>query len=359
MKRLTALGLILVLAAAFLAGCTPKELRTVKIEMGPINKPRANADMERVKRNLEDAVKLYPNNAEVYQYLGRVHALEGKYPEMAAALAKSDSLDPKLKIDNDTIRQNKWKELFEKGKQQATNKELEAALESFKNSAICWPERYESWINAAVVAHQLNQSKEAFTLSKKAFDLAPDTMVVAENYATMCMADSQYDAAKTVYLRLIEKDPTNAEIMFQLGNICRINKDIECAVRYYSKALEIDKGNAAGWFDLGMLYYQMDDYCRASEHFKKVVALLPEDKDAKFNYFLSLLKCAQGDTAAANAARTKTMFEEAKIGLEKFTAEYPDNCEAWNLLSNSCLWLKMKKEAETAFKKYQDCGKAK
>jgi tetratricopeptide (TPR) repeat protein len=136
-------------------------------------------------------------------------------------------------------------------------------------------------------------------------------------------------------------------------------KDTANAIVYYSKALEIDKTDAAAWFDLGILYFQVKDFCRASECFKHVIEIIPDDKDANYDYILALMGCAVADTSPAYAAKGQAMFETAKSELEKFTAAYPDNCAAWKLLSTAYIRVKMEKEATQAFKKSQDCEKGK
>jgi tetratricopeptide (TPR) repeat protein len=344
-----------------ISGCIPKELRTVKIEMGPVSTPRQNPDIDRVKRNLEAAQKLYPNNAEIYQYWGRVYAMEDKYSEMAQALAKSDSLDSKgtLKKDNDIIRQNKWKDLFDKGRNFATNKEYDKAFEAFKNSGICWPDRFESWINAAVMAQQLNDTTMAFDMSIRAFKIAPDSMVVLENHASICVFAKKYAEAEVAYQKILAKDPTNAEVMFALGAIYIEMNDTVKTVEYYNRGLEKDKANADGWWNVGLLYSRMKNYCKAADCFNQVMTIAPEDKDAKFNYVKALLLCAQQDTVKANASANKAKYETAKAELEQFTVINPEKCEGWSLMFQTYLNLGMKKEAEVAFKKFEDCEKSK
>lgn len=329
------------IAMLIIIGCAPKELRTVKIEMGTMKKPRPNPDIERVRHNLNEAVAKYPGNGEVYQYLARLYMIEGKYLEMAEALNKADSLAPKLRTDNEYLRQITWKDLFEKGKYQATNQELEAALVSFKNSGAIWPERYESFINAAVVAHQLGDKEEAYKLSRHAFELAPDSLVVLENYATMCINFDKFAEAESAYNKIIMKDPTNAEIYFQLGKLAMMAKDTTRALYNYEKGVSFDSANPDGWFNIGLMYFQKKEYCRAADAFGHVVDLLPQDNESKINHSLSLIQCGR--------------LEEARNNLEKFTTDNPTNCDGWDLLSQTYLRLKLQKEAQEAYKKYESC----
>jgi tetratricopeptide (TPR) repeat protein len=358
MRRIIAIALLSLALLALLAGCTPKELRTVKIEMGTITHPRPNPDLPRVHRNLDTAVKLYPNNAEVYQYVGRVAAIEKKYPEMAAAFDKTDQLNPKLKPQNDLIRQQTWKELFDIGKRQAGEQKLDSALFSFENSAICWPERYESLINASVVAAQLGNFDKAYQLSSKAFAVAPDTLIVIETHAKMCVADSQYAEAKTMFEKVLAKDPTNPDILLAMANLSRGLNDTTSAIEYLRRALEKNDNDTAAWFDLGILYYQTKQYCRAQESFQHVIRLMPSDKDALINYATTLINCAD-TTAQTDAAGANAMYQSCRTEMEKFTAANPDNCEGWRYLAISCAKLKLKEEANAALAKFEACKKGK
>jgi len=342
MKRATyVLTAAILIAGLMFMGCIPKELRTVKIEMGTMKKPRANPDIERVRHNLQEAVAKYPNNGEVYQYLARLYLIEGKYQEMADALDKADSLAPKLKSDNDYLRQITWKDLFEKGKAQANNQELEAALASFKNSGVVWPDRYESYINAAVMAHQLGNKEEAYKLSYHAYELAPDSLVVLENFATMCIDFQKFPQAESAYQRIIKRDPTNAEVYFQLGKLAMVANDTIRTLQYYEKAVGLDANNPDGWFNIGLIYFQKKDYCKAADAFGHVVELIPQDNEAKINHSLSLIQCGR--------------LDEARAILEKLTEADPKNCDGWDLLSQTYLRLKLQKEAQAAYAKFEDC----
>ncbi|GEM_PF-1762966 len=358
MRRIIAIVLLSLAMLVLLAGCTPKEIRTIRIELGTVTHPRPNPDLPRVHRNLDDAVKLYPNNGEVYHYVGRVAAIEKRYADMAAAFDKSDKLTPKLKSQNDMIRQKAWKELFEIGKQQAGEQKLDSALYSFESSAICWPERYESLVNAAVVAAQLGNYKKAYQLSSQAYKVAPDTLIVIETHAKMCVADSQYTEGRTMFEKVLSKNPTDPDVMLALANLCRNMNDTSCAVDYLRRALEINKNDTAAWFDLGILYFHTRNYCQAQDCFLKVVQLSPSDQDAIINFAMSSINCAdsiaQTDAAAANA-----IYQQCKSEMDKLTAANPNNCEGWRYLAISCAKLKLKDEANVALSKFQACEKGK
>ena len=341
MKKILVLGVALVVCAVIFTGCIPKEIRTAKIELGTRNKPRPNPDIDRVKANLTKSVELYPDNAEVYYLWGWVYSMEGNYEEMDKFFIKSEELSPAFKPDADTIRMIKWKVLIDQASDASQNEDFETALKKFKESIICWKDRFEPYMYGADAAYRIGQKEEAYELSKKAYELVPDSLIVQKLYADMCLVNNKFSEAETICNSMLEKDPTNPQILFSLGDIFITRNDTTKALEYYNQALEVDKENAEGWFNIGILYFQLRNFCKAAECLEHYTSLAEPDADIKILYSRSLYEC--GD------------LEKCKTELEKFTIEHPDNCEGWRLMANTYLKLKMKKEATEANNKYKAC----
>jgi len=345
MKRTIALGIALVMCAAIISGCVPKELRTAKIELGTRKKPRPNPNIERVKENLTLAMELYPDNPEVYYLWGWVQSMEGNYEEMVIAFDKSVELSPKFKADCDTIRMTNWDELIQKANSAHQNEDYESALTLFESCIICWPLRYEPYWFGGDAAYRIDQIEKAYELSKRAYEIEPDSIVVVQLYANMAMVNQKFDEAEAILQELIERDPTNAMNLFSVGDIYNERNDTTKAVEYYQRALEIDKDNKEGWLSLGLIYFQMQNFCKAAESFERFVSFGEAGTEDIFIYLLSMYQCSDKEDN----------LRSLKTELEKFTMENPSHCDGWQLIANTYLRLKMKKEAIEANKKLEDC----
>jgi tetratricopeptide (TPR) repeat protein len=343
MSKKVILGVTLILGLILILGCIPKEIRTVKIELGPWNHPKANPDIERVKANLKLAEQAYPNDPEVYHLWGRIYALEDNYVEMDKAFAKCDSMSDSYTAVNDTIRMTEWDVLWNKALDEYKNADYEGTLTNLKNAIICWPGQYEPYLYGADAAYRLGNTEEAYQLSKKGYELVPDTANMARQYGEMCLMNDKLDEAKTVFLKLVEKDPTNANYMFNLGEIFLAEGDTTKALEYYEGGLKIEPDNADGFLSISRLYFVMKNYPKCIEAFEHYKALATPSKD---DYFLYLLALYQNND-----------FAKAQTELEAFTMEHPDYCDAWQLLANSYIRQGMQKEAKKATTSYDDCVK--
>jgi len=337
-----AVGAILfVLGAALLAGCIPKEIRTIKIELGTRSKPRSNPDIARVKENLTRAAGQYPDNPEVFYLWGRVYAMENNYVEMDKAFKKSEGLGSQFKADIDTIRMTAWDELVKQAVADYGKEDYAAALNKMEQAIICWPFRYDPYMFGADAAYRLGDNEKAYELSKKAYEMEPDSLQVIEVFANMASLNGKYEEAEAALLKLREKDPTSAQVPFQLSKIYTMRDDTSRAIQAIEEAVAIDKDFADGWFDLGLLYFQTRDFCKAADGFEHSAALRTPDADQQLLFLIALYEC--GD------------LDKARVGLEKFTMDHPENCEGWQCLANTYVRLKMKKEATDATKKFEDC----
>jgi len=340
MKKAIALGILIGLGAFILLSCTASEIRTVKIEM-----KAKSPSMERIEANLIKAQEAYPNDPEVYHLWGRYYAMMDNYVEMDKSLKKSDELGDDFKAANDTLRMSEWDVLYKAAIETYKKLDYESTLKDMKDAIICWPNQYDPFLYGADCAYRLGDSTEAYTLSKQAYELVPDSLRVIQQYADMSFINSKYDEALGAYEIAKGKDPTNASIYFSMSEIYLAKGDTAKAVVYSLEGLDIDKNYPEGWLNISKLYFLTKDYCKSADAFEHYTGMIEEAPilDDEFLYVLSVYQCED--------------YEKAKTVLQKLTMDYPEYCEGWQLLANTYARLKMKKEAMDANKKYDECLK--
>ena len=79
----------------------------------------------------------------------------------------------------------------------------------------------------------------------------------------------QYDSAKKLFLKAIEKDVNNADGYYSLGGIYNYQKNFEDAEQAFKSVLKIDPTHHNAWYSLGYTYELMGKKDEAEESYKK------------------------------------------------------------------------------------------
>jgi len=330
---IAAISMIVVFA---LSGCANKWVTSGKIAMNGKNYDKAIADFDK-------ALEENPENGEAHYYLAECYKEKDDFGKMLPHLEAAERLYPKKADKMEDLRKSAWTKLFESGKDKAEEEKWAESRDDFKLAMTVLPSRYETYSNLGYVWQRLNDNDSAFFYYSKAYEIAPDEMIVLENYASFCFNVEKYDLAKEMYLKLLEKDPNHAGAMARLGDIYGQEKKFQTAVDYYNQALEIEQDNCNLWFSLGVLYFQeMKDNENAINAFSRAVELCPDDINAFVNLAIALIMAGR--------------FDEAVDKLAVFVDDHPDDCTGWDLYSQALLRKGMRKQAQEAYKKYEECS---
>ena len=79
----------------------------------------------------------------------------------------------------------------------------------------------------------------------------------------------QYDSAKKLFLKAIEKDVNNADGYYSLGGIYNYEKKFEDAEQAFKSVLKIDPTHHNAWYSLGYTYELMGKKYEAEDSYKK------------------------------------------------------------------------------------------
>ncbi|UCC80316.1 MAG: tetratricopeptide repeat protein [Candidatus Zixiibacteriota bacterium] len=328
-------AVILMFIAFALSGCANKWVTSGKIAMNGKNYDKAISDF---KKALEEN----PDNGEAHYYLAVCYEEREDYEEMLRHLELAETLYPKKAGDMKDLRQEGWTKLFESGRGKAEEEKWEESREDFLLGSRILPSRYEAFSNLGFVWQHLDNNDSAFFYYSRAYEIAPDEMLVLENFANLCYNAGRYDRAHDLYKEILEKDPGHAGAMARLGDIYGEKKEFQTAIGYYNQALDIEQDNCNLWFRLGVLYFQeIKDNDSAINAFGRAVELCPEDKDAFINLSIALIMGGR--------------FDEAVEKLSGYVVDNPDDCTGWDLYSQALLRKGMKEEALEADKKYKEC----
>ncbi len=92
--------------------------------------------------------------------------------------------------------------------------------------------------------------------------------------------DGEYEAAKRLYLDVIDKDPEHSGALFRLAFRADIELDEDRAIDLYSRSLRGGIPNLAALMNLGVLYEDDEEYDMAVHCFERAVHYYPMNKKA-------------------------------------------------------------------------------
>ncbi len=122
---------------------------------------------------------------------------------------------------------------------------------------------------------------------------------------TIFFYQNEYSSAVHEYLKGIEADPNNIQLLLMLGRTYSRLNDYENAIKYVSRAYEINMMRVDVKKELARLYYKKRDYIQAKKLFGELLALNPEDFQP--NYYIGLIFFKEGNFAPAKEFLTKAL----------------------------------------------------
>ena len=188
------------------------------------------AEIENALIANQKAVKLNPNDAEIYLNLGIALKALGKLNEAETSYRKAIELKPDYAAAYFTLG-NIVKDL----------NRLEEAVESYKKSIKLKPELAEVHNNLGTTFQKLRKSNEAEECYRKAIELKPDYAVAYNNLGNTLNYLGRLEEAETNYKKAIELSSNfiqahrNLDILSREIKLLNIIKDKKMKVRFFDK----------------------------------------------------------------------------------------------------------------------------
>jgi protein O-GlcNAc transferase len=85
--------------------------------------------------------------------------------------------------------------------------------------------------------------------------------------------ENNLDAAKKIYLRILETDPSNLAVLHPLGILYSQLHDYKLAIDYLTKAISLNPQDATIYYNLGVVYQEKNDPEKATHYFQHAVKL--------------------------------------------------------------------------------------
>ncbi len=113
--------------------------------------------------------------------------------------------------------------------------------------------RGEIYKNIALIYVQKGKTEEAKKALQDAKKINPDDISIATAEAEIYLKLNDFDNYSKIVKEILEKQPNNADLVFNLGVVSYNGKDFENAEKHYKRAIEIDQNYTKAYYNLGVL----------------------------------------------------------------------------------------------------------
>ncbi len=328
------------LAAMLFLGCQSKEVTSAKVY-------QQQGNWDKMIEQLEQAVQLYPKDAEALYLLGTAYAQKSDWERMSANFDKSLAIAPTFEPQIKNERDKNWVTAFNSGVGKINAKEgkepdIEGAIKQFITCTVIDPKRGDAYRNLAVTYMRANNLDAAKSAYEKLLTVDPKNSGAMIELARLCMQMKEYKTAITWSQKALTVAPDNIDAVVNLAMAYDLDGDREKALAEYEKAIAKNPNDGDLLFNMARLYFNTGDYDHAVQMFQKVITQNPEDYDANVNVGNAYLNMAEEvrkklveqeknkkTVDEAEMTKLKGFYKESIPYLEKALTIKADNSTVW------------------------------
>lgn len=240
-----------------------------------------------------------------YFLAGSAYAGLGEYAEADRAFDRAEEIYPAYEMEIDPVRQEAWGRSFNEGVSRYNEEATEDAVRLWTQANVIYDKRPEAYLNLAAVNTQAANYDAAVQMYRDALaalDREPGVALTPEEVEERATARTEilaslgqlllfterYADAEQVYRQQLELKPGDVTAQSNLAVVqARLGKKDE-AMATYERLLSASDLAATDVFDVGVGLFQIEEFDRAAQAFKRVTEVLPQSRDAWFNYLNAL-----------------------------------------------------------------------
>jgi tetratricopeptide (TPR) repeat protein len=330
---------------------------------------------------LNEAISFYSDDAELHFLLGKVYYTKNKTKEMGEAFTRAESLKIKSKFGKEIqqMRREKWLQVFNQGADAFNEQKIDLALEKFAVCTIIDPQDYRGFMNAGYAYSLKGDNDNAISYLEEGLELAPESLDILAIYGATLHNAGKIKETLEVYLKVIEKNPEDANTLNNIVSIYALQKDFDKALLFSQKLIEVDSSFEDAYFNMGTIYLQqIQEINFALDSLKDPTGAYLTDEKSKVE--VEELEKKRGElfakveTTLEKAVEFDTLDLEARLflaqiylqqerldqalgALEFLIQKDSTNCEALTQLAGVYAKKGMGDEAKETWQKAQDCLK--
>ncbi len=211
----------------------------------------ARQDYKAAKEIFGEAVKKYPDRADLWRQLGYIEANLGDKDQAVSDFSKALEIEPKDEQTQKVLDQMKKQAKLDKGYAALCQKDYKSAQDVFKEAVDKDPNNPDLWRQLAYIELGLGNNDEALKDFQKVNELEPgdpqieaqidqikNAPVLEEGYKKLASKD--YAAALKLFQGVVEKEPKRSDLWKQIAFIQSNMGNAVAAATAFDKSSALD-----------------------------------------------------------------------------------------------------------------------
>lgn len=227
-------------------------------------------DNENAIKAYKKAVEIEPNFTIVYNSIGVIYGRMRMYDESIKALKKVIELEPTFYYAYNNL-----------GSTYSKFGDYENAIKYLKKAVEIKPD-YPLTYNNLGIAYKLKQCyNKAIEYYEKAIEVEPNYHFPFANLARVYKTTHEYDKSISYYKKAIKVEPSvgsynnMGNVYLKMGELYGLKKYYNNAIKSYEKAIEIEPNFPATYNNMGVAYFKKGSYEKAIECYNKANDISP------------------------------------------------------------------------------------
>ena len=314
--------------------------------------------LEAIKKGIEED----PGNAQVWLIAGQVYVQLDSAVQAHEAFKKAVELYPNYEKEVETERRNAWARWHNEGIGAVQQQNYDVAIQRFELADVIYDKMPNARLQLGSLYLRKGETERAIAAFRGALEIlrgpAGDAVsgkdreqwrkneeIAAFNLAQLLAGEGRYEEAEREYRAFLERDPQNRTAKTNLAIVLnRLGRNDE-ANRIYSDLLSEPDLTEAEYQSIGVGLMGGNEFDRAAEAFRKVLAVNPYSRDAMYNLAQAIYRqgmqleelrqTASGDERVKAATDLSGLYSELQSVTEKLREVDPYNRNVLLLLAHS------------------------
>ena len=300
-------------------GVPPRDNMFTRTAALALSQAMQNADPSERQARYQDALQAslegiagQPGNPQSYRQAGEAYVGLNDLAGADSMWTKAEDLYPLYSFDLNPLREQQWVNQYNLGVNQIQAGNMEGAIPLLEGAHTIYKGRPEAMLNLGSLHAQLGNDGNAVDWYRTALEMlrgplfeqqTPETQVTwaeneeiaAFNLAQILANAGRNEEAEEAYRTYLERNPDNVTALSNLAVVLMgMDRNDEAAELYQGLLARTDL-DARDYYVTGIGLYNAENYSMAAQAFGRSYELIPESRDALYNYAQALYLAGEMD----------------------------------------------------------------